>query len=303
MYISVTLESTLTLSQLKYGSRYNSTNGIIERLRANLAFLEMEKYNSQKEASIWFFLGINPKQTLRKVLKQRFDKISLWLDLDDKDTKHLLKETTWNNKTSQELVILAFDIHNKEFGTGTGTEIIASHVYELRTSPDNTVLLKSIICITSHPDNNLSIQFIPYGIQGIANKDIYKSIIKKQNVVISDSSIILIYEIEEKDVNKFRKLIETSMYIQDIEGRYEFTLKGKYFLITTKTDYKKVLTEANVMIKYIYPNRTNKEFNISRQRNNTPIIHTNVSTYAQALMIFHESNPVPSQSSHKRLKV
>ena len=29
MYISFTLESTLTLSQLKYGSRYNSTNGII----------------------------------------------------------------------------------------------------------------------------------------------------------------------------------------------------------------------------------------------------------------------------------
>ena len=87
------------------------------------------------------------------------------------------------------------------------------------------------------------------------------------------------------------------MYIQDIEGIYKLIEKEKYFLITTKTDYKKALTEANVMIKYIYPNRTNKEFNISRQRNNTPIIHTNVSTYAQALMIFHESNPVPSQSS------
>ena len=68
MYISLTLESTLTLSQLKYGSRYNSTNGIIETLRANLAFLKMEKYNSQKEASIGFFLGINPKLTLRKAL-------------------------------------------------------------------------------------------------------------------------------------------------------------------------------------------------------------------------------------------
>ena len=46
MYISFTLESTLTLSQLKYGSRYNSTNGIIESLRTNLAFLKMGKFNS-----------------------------------------------------------------------------------------------------------------------------------------------------------------------------------------------------------------------------------------------------------------
>ena len=77
MYISFTLESTLTLSQLKYGSRYNSTNGIIETLCANLAFLKMEKYNSQKEASIGFFLGINPKLTLRKDLKQKIDELCL----------------------------------------------------------------------------------------------------------------------------------------------------------------------------------------------------------------------------------
>ena len=42
MYILFTLESTLTLSQLKYESRYNCTNGIIETLRANLAFLKIE---------------------------------------------------------------------------------------------------------------------------------------------------------------------------------------------------------------------------------------------------------------------
>ena len=45
------------------------------------------------------------------------------------------------------------------------------------------------------------------------------------------------------------------MCIQDIEQTYESTLKGKYFLITTQTDYIKLLTEANEMIKYIYPER------------------------------------------------
>ena len=170
MYISFTLESELTLSQLKHGSRYNSTNGTIKTLRENLAYLKMEKYNPQKEASIGFVLGINPKLTLTKALKQRIDEICLWLDLDDEDTKHLIKETFSDNKTTQELVIPVFDIHNKEFGSGIGTERITSNVYELRKSPDNAAILKTILCKASHPDNNPTIQFIPYGIQGITTQ-------------------------------------------------------------------------------------------------------------------------------------
>ena len=303
VYISFTLESELTLSQIKYGSRYSSSEGIIETLRANLAFLKMEKYNSQKEASIGFFLGVNPKLTLRKALKQKIDEICLWLDLDDEDTKTLIRETTKESITTQELVIPAFDIHNKEFGSGTGNERITSNVYEIRTSPDNAAILKSILCKASHPDNHPTIQFIPYGIQGITNKDIYKTIIKKQNAFIADSSIIPIYDIEERDIHKFKKLIETAMYIQDIEVTHESTTKGKYFLITTKSDYKKASSEAKDMLKYIYPNRINTNTQYISPQYESPIIHNNVSTYAQALMHFHESNPVPDTSSHKRLKL
>lgn len=153
------------------------------------------------------------------------------------------------------MVITDSDIHTTEFETRTGNERITSNVYELRTSPDNVVILKCILCKASHPNNNPTIQFILYGIQGITNKDIYKTIIKKQIEFISDSSIIPIYDIEERDVNKFKKLIETLMCIQDIEQTYASTLKGKYFLITTQTDYIKLSTEANDMIKYIYPER------------------------------------------------
>ena len=76
--------------------------------------------------------------------------------------KNLLKETSSDNKTIQELVIPAFDIHNKEFGSITSNERIISNVYELRTFPDNAAILKRILCKASHPDNNPTIQFIPY---------------------------------------------------------------------------------------------------------------------------------------------
>ena len=93
------------------------------------------------------------------------------------------------------------------------------------------------------------------------------------------------------------------MYIQDIESTYESTTKGKYFLITTKTDYKKASIEAKDMLKYIYPNRPTNHIQYSSPPNESPIIHNNVSTYAQVVMQFHESNPVPETSSHKRLKL
>ena len=80
-------------------------------------------------------------------------------------------------------------------------------------------------------------------------------------------------------MNRCKNLIINSIYIQDIEETYESTSKGKYFLITTKTDYRKALTEANDMIKYIYPDGFNIYFNTYNQRMNITIIHTNVSIY------------------------
>ena len=83
-----------------------------------------------------------------------------------------MQDITTETKTTQELVIPAYDIHNKNFGSGTGTERITTNVYEIRTSPDNAAILKSILCKASYLYNHPTIQFIPYGIQGITNKDL-----------------------------------------------------------------------------------------------------------------------------------
>ena len=90
------------------------------------------------------------------------------------------------------------------------------------------------------------------------------------------------------------------MYIQDIEQTHEPTLKGNYFPITTKTDYTKSLMEENEIVKWIYPQRPATLFNTQSQSSNILIINTNVSTYAHTLMTFHESKPVPEQSSKKK---
>ena len=56
------------------------------------------------------------------------------------------------------------------------------------------------------------------------------------------------------------------------------------------------------MIEYVYPDREEYERN-SYHSKTIPIIHTNVSTYAKVLILFHEDNPVPTKLSNKQLKI
>ena len=113
-------------------------------------------------------------------MKDKIDDIITWLDLDDDDTKLLMKENTIGDKTTQEIVIPAFDIYHKTFGSGNGEDRITTTVYEIRTSPTHATTIKNILSKASHPDNHPVVQFIPYGIQGITHKDIYKKMTKKQ---------------------------------------------------------------------------------------------------------------------------
>ena len=160
-----------------------------------------------------------------------------------------------SSNISQEIVIPEYDIYHKLFGSRTGTEWITTNMYEIRTSPENAPILKSILYKASQPTNYPTVKFTPYDIQGITNNNICKIIIQKQNAFIRDNSIIPVYDIDEIDVGKFVKLINKSNYIQDIEPTNEAKQKGKYFLIITKADYRKAVVEVNDLIKYIYPNR------------------------------------------------
>ena len=101
------------------------------------------------------------------------------------------------------------------------------------------------------------------------------------------------YDIEESDNAKSVKLIESAQYIQSIEPTNELKQKGKYFMITTKTDYRKAVREVNSMVKYIYPNQPDREIQ-TNERHPSLSIHNNVSSYSQSLMHIREANPAPT---------
>ena len=60
-------------------------------------------------------------------------------------------------------------------------------------------------------------------------------------------------------------------------------------MITTNTDYSKVVKEVADMVEYVYPNRPDRKTQ-SNKRHQAPIINNNCSSYTQALVQFREDN-------------
>ena len=182
--------------------------GIFKSLSENKDFLKINTVQSQTEASIGFSLDIKPKATLRYVLKQKIKNMCTWLDLDSENVKIPTKDTTSNHIVTQKQFIPAFDIYQKIFESRTGSDRVTTTVYEIRISPQDTPILKNILCEVSEPDNDLALKFIPYYIEGIIHKDIYQNLIHKQNAFSNDNFIIPVFDIEERDVGKFRYLLK-----------------------------------------------------------------------------------------------
>ena len=67
-----------------------------------------------------FFLGINPKLTLRYVLKKKIDDIYTWLDLDDDDMKALTKPISDTTSTLSKVIFIpAYDIYQEQETKGS----------------------------------------------------------------------------------------------------------------------------------------------------------------------------------------
>lgn len=103
----------------------------------------------------------------------------------------------------EQIVIPTFDIHNKEFSSGTSDDRNTTNIYELCTSL-TTPLSSKLFYITyptrttTLPSNSFTMAF-----KGLKIK-ISTTLLSKQTRSISYSSIIPIYDIEEIDINKFK---------------------------------------------------------------------------------------------------
>ena len=107
----------------------------------------------------------------------------MWIDLDDEISKpmiHDFNDEEGNPTGRYGIVILGFDFYTKEVGSGSGQNRITTFAYEIRTSPENSTMLKNLLCILLEENIN-DIKFIPYGLDNITLNNTMREIIILQN--------------------------------------------------------------------------------------------------------------------------
>ena len=112
-----------------------------------------------------------------------------------------------NKKT----VIPAFNLYSKEVGEGQGYDRITTLAYEIHTSLENAVILKSLLCQISSA-KVLDLKFVPYGLDRQTNERTIREIIIQQNSYLDTVNIIPVFEIMEKDKEQEREILGQSQF-------------------------------------------------------------------------------------------
>ena len=77
----------------------------------------------------------------------------MWINLEDKECQQMIHEVNDkedNSTGKQKLMIPVFDLYSKEVGEEQEYDCITILAYEIRTSPENSVILKSLLCEVSN---------------------------------------------------------------------------------------------------------------------------------------------------------
>ena len=287
VYVTHKIESAKSVSDLKHGNNSDMTN-ILSTLVENGGFLKHQKFQSHKEHAIGFFVQISPKVTLRENLRERIQDVLMWIDIEDEQTKDMLveiKDNEGNPTGKQRILIPAFDIYSKEIGEGQGRDRVTTFAYEIRTSPENSTMLKNLLCKISS-ENILDLKFIPYGLDKQTNQRTLREIILQQNIFLEEMAIVPITGLEEKDKQEVDAMLSRSLYFMGMEPTRKSREEGRYLLVTTKAKKLNAQREADNLLSKYYKKQpsSNSNNNQGRRVTRTP---TYFSSYASVLADKH----------------
>ena len=139
----------------------------------------------------------------------------MWIDINDEESKPMIHtEKDSNRKETDRIIIPVFDLYGKKVGDGNGRDRITTHAYEIRTSPKNAEMLKTLLCKISN-EGNTNLKFIPYGIHAVSKAGTMRNIILQHNLFPKNMTIVPIVNIQDKDAEKVKKISITLSISQD----------------------------------------------------------------------------------------
>ena len=154
-------------------------------------------------------MDINPRITLRDTLREKIQNTVMWIDLDDEISQpiiHEIKDKDDIPTGKQRIVIPAFDLYNKELGEGSGPNKITKFAYEIRICPNNSTMLKQLLCKTSEESVN-DIKFISYELDSITQNNIMRDIKIQHNSFLDVVKIVPVFGIMSKYEDQIKDIL------------------------------------------------------------------------------------------------
>ena len=89
-------------------------------------------------------MNVNPKIILRNEMRKKIQEQLMWIDLEDKKKKimHIILDKHGKSSGTKQIVLPAFYLYIKTIGHGNGEQSINTFAYEIRTAPNNALILK-----------------------------------------------------------------------------------------------------------------------------------------------------------------
>ena len=83
-----------------------------------------------------------------------------------------INDTEGKSTGKQRILNPVFDQYNKEVGDGRGIKRINTFAYEIKTSPENATMLKTLLCKYLQMLQMIlnDIKFVPYGLYTLTKK-------------------------------------------------------------------------------------------------------------------------------------
>ena len=213
VYIPHHIESARALGELKHGSKQDMSN-IFDTLVNNNAFLSHDKFHFHKKHVIGFFVHLSLRITLRDTLREEIQDALMWIDLDDEINKpmiHDIEDKEDSPTGKQRIVIPAFDLYSKEVGACSGHNRVTIFAYEIRTSPDNSTMLKNVLCKLSEANFN-DIKCIHYGLDNMTQNNTMREITIQQNTFLDTVKIVPVFEITDNEKEQVQDILRHSQF-------------------------------------------------------------------------------------------
>ena len=134
---------------------------------------------------------------------------------------------------------------------------ITTLAYEVRTSPENAVMLKSLLCQISSV-KLLDLKFVPYGLDRQTNERKIREITIQQNIYLAEMTIVPVTGMTKDDKEEVETIFSRSLYITGIEATRKSKEDERYLLFTANANKDNAQREVDNLLGKYYKRRQEK---------------------------------------------